>query len=192
MQSDKNASFDGDILHPYALFMLAAENANQKWYYVSDVLSAPEAGGLLKNYQLDKGKKTQMQRLASRWKERKMFDAAKEVYSEADFKKFENALNGIEETIDDLADPWLNLLLSPDDIFAGNVQIADANIFTAPEHLTDARWLSINNSFWTFNRFIKGKRCWFILSYEKLSCSNTFMFAYILWYKNCFGICKCK
>ena len=92
MQSDKNASFDGDILHPYALFMLAAESANQKWYYVSDVLSAPEAGGLLKNYQLDKGKKTQMQRLASRWKERKMFDAAKEVYSEADFKKFENAV----------------------------------------------------------------------------------------------------
>ena len=92
MQSDKNASFDGDILHPYALFMLAAEDANQKWYYVSDELSAPEAGGLLKNYQIDKIKKTQMQKLASRWKERKLFEVAKEVYSDADFKKFENAV----------------------------------------------------------------------------------------------------
>ena len=92
MTSDKNASFDGNILHPYALFMLAAENADQKWYYVSDDLSAPEAGGLLKNYQLNKVKKREMQRLASRWKERKMFEAAREVYNDVDYKKFENAV----------------------------------------------------------------------------------------------------
>ena len=92
MQSDKNTSFDGNILHPYVLFMLAAENANQKWYYVSDDLSAPEAGGLLKNYQLDKAKKMQMQRLASRWKERKLFEVAKEIYNITDYQKFENAV----------------------------------------------------------------------------------------------------
>ena len=92
MKHDSGASFDGDILHPYALFMLAAENADQKWYYVSDELSAPEAGGLLKNYQLDKAKKYEMQRLASQWKQRKMFEVAKEIYNQAEYQKFENAV----------------------------------------------------------------------------------------------------
>lgn len=92
MKNDTGVTFDGDILHPYALFMLAAENADQKWYYVSDDLSAPEAGGLLKNYQLDKAKKLEMQRLASRWKQRKMFEVAKEIYNPAEYQKFENAV----------------------------------------------------------------------------------------------------
>ena len=92
MKNDTSATFNGDILHPYALFMLAAENANQKWYYASDDLSAPEAGGLLKNYRLDKAKKQEMQRLASQWKQRKMFEAAKEIYNQAEYQKFENAV----------------------------------------------------------------------------------------------------
>lgn len=92
MDSDEDATFNGDILHPYVLFMLAAEDKSQKWFYVSDELSAPEAGGLLKSYQINKQKRTQMQRLASLWKERKIFETAKEVYDEEAYKKFENAV----------------------------------------------------------------------------------------------------
>ncbi|MBR5130375.1 MAG: sel1 repeat family protein [Alphaproteobacteria bacterium] len=92
MKNTSNTSFDGSLLHPYALLMLASENKDQKWYYVSEELSAPEAGGLLRGYQLDKVKKKQMQRMASEWKQRKMLETAKEVYNDVEYQKFENSV----------------------------------------------------------------------------------------------------
>lgn len=40
-------------------------------------------------------------------------------------------LEKMQDGLDAAADIWYNILLSPDDIFAGNVKIANANIFTA-------------------------------------------------------------
>lgn len=84
--------FNGEFLHPIALLMLASEPVDQKWYYVSDELEALEAGRLLKKYKMTEAKRAQMVRAASNWKQRKLFEIAKEVYTPADYQKFENAV----------------------------------------------------------------------------------------------------
>lgn len=88
----EQSGFQGEFLHPMVLMLLASEPAENKWYYMSDELSAPEAGGLLKNYKMTQEQRHQMHRLGGEWKRRKMFEAAKEIYSQSEFEKFEQAV----------------------------------------------------------------------------------------------------
>ncbi len=88
MKNQEETSFDGDFLHPYALLALAAEPVNQKWYYPTNVLTAPDAKGLLKKYKISDQKKTGVIKEATAWKQRKMMEAAKEIYAPADYEKF--------------------------------------------------------------------------------------------------------
>ncbi len=92
MKQSKNAVFDGSILHPYTLLMLAAEKPEQKWFYASEDLTGTVAGGLLKNYVISKEKKQEILKEASSWKQKKMFEAAREIYSPAEYQKFENTV----------------------------------------------------------------------------------------------------
>jgi len=84
--------FDGTLLHPYALLMLAAEKENQKWYYATTQKSAPAAAALLKNYRIDGDKKRSVIQQASRWKQRKMLEAAQDVMPESAYQRFREAV----------------------------------------------------------------------------------------------------
>ncbi len=88
MKNQDETTFDGAFLHPYALLALAAEPASQKWYYPTDVLMAPNAVALLKKYKISDQKKTAVMKEATAWKQRKMMEAAKEIYARADYEKF--------------------------------------------------------------------------------------------------------
>ena len=88
MKKQDETTFDGEFLHPYALLALAAEPVNQKWYYPTDVLEAPDAMGLLKKYKISADKKAYAMKGATAWKQRKMMEAAKEIYSPTEYEKF--------------------------------------------------------------------------------------------------------
>ena len=92
MKGNKDSSFDGSILHPYTLLMLAAEKADQKWFYASEDLDGTLAGGLIQNYKISPDKKQQALRAASEWKQKKIFEAAREIYESAAYQKFEQAI----------------------------------------------------------------------------------------------------
>lgn len=81
-----------DVLHPYALLALAAEKQAAKWYYPSEVLSAPKAGQLFRAYQIEPEKQREVMRLATAWKNRKMLAAAKEVLPAAEYQRFYDEL----------------------------------------------------------------------------------------------------
>ena len=92
LKSNTQNSFKGELLHPYALLMLASENPTEKWFYMTQTKSDPRAAQLLKDYQIDPEKKKQVIREASKWKQRKMRDIAREVYSVAEYNEFYNTL----------------------------------------------------------------------------------------------------
>ena len=91
----KNApsdEFKGELLHPYTLLLLAAEKPDAKWYYPSDVTISDEAGADLRAYKISDAKRVQALKDASAWKQKKMMQAAKELYSSADYESFKNAV----------------------------------------------------------------------------------------------------
>ncbi len=88
MKNDRNATFKGEILHPYALLSLAAEKQDQKWYYPTKAKISPEASVLLRSYSLPANKKKEVLRAGSAWKQRKMLETAQEVFSEEEYKQF--------------------------------------------------------------------------------------------------------
>ncbi|MBQ7412767.1 MAG: sel1 repeat family protein [Alphaproteobacteria bacterium] len=92
LKNNTRNSFKGELLHPYALLMLASENPSEKWFYTTQMKSDSRAAQLLKNYQIDPDKKKQVIREASKWKQRKMRDIAFEVYSLAEFNEFYDTL----------------------------------------------------------------------------------------------------
>ena len=81
-------SFTGQLLHPYALLMLAAENPSSKWFYTTKTKSDPRASKLMKEYVIDDLKKQEVIREATQWKQRKIQDVAKEVYTRKEFDEF--------------------------------------------------------------------------------------------------------
>ena len=85
-------TFNGQLLHPYALLMLAAEKPEVKWFYTTAKKSDPRAAKLLKEYQMDDIKKKEIIRQATQWKQRKMMDIAKEVLSATEFRDFYQTL----------------------------------------------------------------------------------------------------
>lgn len=92
MKNQPADEFKGQVLHPYTLLLLAAERADQKWYYPSTTTSAPEAAKLLKAYKIDDVKKKGALRDASVWKQQKMMQAARQVLSPEEYKTFAAAV----------------------------------------------------------------------------------------------------
>lgn len=81
--------FDGALVHPYVLLMLANEKTGNKWYYPTDVKQAPAyAVQLFKNYKIDDEKKKQFMRQATAWKKRKLLEAAGQVLSGEEYQNF--------------------------------------------------------------------------------------------------------
>ena len=85
-------SFAGELLHPYALLMLAGESPDVKWFYTTKQKSDPRAAQLLKSYTIDPQKKKDVIRAASQWKQRKMLDLAREVFSVKEYNEFYRTL----------------------------------------------------------------------------------------------------
>ena len=85
-------SFSGELLHPYALLVLASESPEAKWFYTTTQKSDPRAAQLMKNYRLDPDKKKEVIRAATLWKQRKMIDMAREVFSVSEFDEFYRTL----------------------------------------------------------------------------------------------------
>lgn len=92
LEKTHRTSFIGQLLHPYALLMLATEKPELKWFYTTSQKSDPRAAKLLKEYQIDDAKKKEVIREATQWKQRKMLDIAKEAFSSADFQEFYQTL----------------------------------------------------------------------------------------------------
>ena len=88
-----SSAFKGEILHPYTLLLLASERPENKWYYPSSSRAAPaRASALLSSYKISPEKKQAALNDASRWKTRKLLEAAKEVLSDSEYEDFENRL----------------------------------------------------------------------------------------------------
>ena len=91
--SDDKEGFSGEILHPYTLLLLAAERPDNKWYYPSSVRSAPaRTNVLLQNYKITPEKRQAAMKDASRWKTRKLLEAAKEILTSSEYTDFEQRL----------------------------------------------------------------------------------------------------
>lgn len=84
--------FKGEILHPYILLMLAAEEPNQKWYYPTIHKTSDEARLMLQNYQITEERKASLLRSGSQWKQRKIQETAKEVLTKEEYNVFMTAV----------------------------------------------------------------------------------------------------
>lgn len=84
--------FKGELLHPYTLLLLAAEKPTAKWYYPSEELTSEKAGAQLREYKISKEKKAQAVKDATVWKQKKMLQAAKELYTPTEYQNFKNAV----------------------------------------------------------------------------------------------------
>ena len=85
-------SFDGKLLHPYALLALAAEKPEAKWFYTTKTKTDPRATELLKNYKVDGDKKRVLMQTATAWKQRKMKDMANNVLTLKELNEFYKTL----------------------------------------------------------------------------------------------------
>lgn len=92
LKKNVEASFDGEVLHPYTLLVLAGESSAYKWYYPTKTKYSTEAVKLLKNYQIDEKKKAILMKQASLWKQRKMMETAQEVLPKLEFDKFKETV----------------------------------------------------------------------------------------------------
>jgi len=91
--SEEAGGFSGEIQHPYTLLLLASERLENKWYYPSLNRSAPaRASALLSSYKISPEKRQAALKDASKWKTRKLLEAAKEVLSADEYPDFERRL----------------------------------------------------------------------------------------------------
>ena len=87
------SAFRGELIHPYALLLLASEPVENKWFYPSKVLKAPDyVEELLKTYPLDENKKKQQMLKAVEWKKRKLLDVASKLMSKEEYNQFKEAV----------------------------------------------------------------------------------------------------
>ena len=87
------ADNQGGLLHPYVLLMLANEKPENKWYYPTKVIKAPDyAVKLLKEYKIDEERKKQLTRQATQWKKRKLLEVARQILPETEYQDFVNTL----------------------------------------------------------------------------------------------------
>ena len=92
MMKNRGMLFKGELLHPYALLLLAAESPDQKWYYPTTQKSSAEARILSEQYKIDPARKREILRQASLWKQQKMKETAKEVLTVDEYKAFMQAV----------------------------------------------------------------------------------------------------
>ena len=85
-------SFNGQLLHPYALLALAAEKPEAKWFYPTQFKADPTAAKALKDYPITPEKKKAALKQASQWKQRRMLDIAREVMTVREFNRFYETL----------------------------------------------------------------------------------------------------
>ena len=85
-------SFRGQLLHPYTLLLLASEKQSAKWFYPTATKSDSSATQLLKSYKIDPIKKKACLKEASQWKQRRMMDIAREVFSIREYNDFYDIL----------------------------------------------------------------------------------------------------
>ncbi|MDR2901651.1 MAG: hypothetical protein LBU87_00880 [Lactobacillales bacterium] len=88
LKQDDRGAFKGELMHPYTLLLLAAEKPDQKWYYPASELSDPVAASVLQKYQISDEKKKAALKDATAWKNKKMLEMAKKVFSDADYSVF--------------------------------------------------------------------------------------------------------
>lgn len=103
LENEPESAFRGEIMHPFVLLTLAAEPADQKWYYPTKTKYSSEAVAVLKTYQIDGAKKQELIKQGVRWKQRKMMETAKEVLSLEEYKKFEEILYPKKGVVDAFA-----------------------------------------------------------------------------------------
>lgn len=80
--------FWGELLHPYTLLILAAENPQAKWYYQTNVRQDKTAATTLKNYPITPEKKQASYAEAAKWKQRKMMEMAEYILTADEFQEF--------------------------------------------------------------------------------------------------------
>lgn len=85
-------TFKGELLHPYTLLLLAGEDMSQRWFY--PVVGQPShlSAQVLKDYPMTPEKRAAAVREATVWKQRKLLEAAKEVYSPDAYAQFYETL----------------------------------------------------------------------------------------------------
>lgn len=88
VMESKKMPFKGEMLHPYLLLTLAAEDADQKWYYPTDDKTNVESVLLLKSYSLPENRVKALLYEGSLWKQRKMAETAKEVMKPEQYEQF--------------------------------------------------------------------------------------------------------
>lgn len=88
----RHSSFSGQVLHPYALLVLAAEKPESKWFYTTRVKTNPQAAQLLRDYTIDTGLQKSAIREATAWKQRKMDAVAYQVLSADEYRHFADTL----------------------------------------------------------------------------------------------------
>lgn len=85
--------FDGSLVHPYVLLMLANEKPENKWYYPTKVLQAPAyAKSLFNSFNLNDKQIHNFKRQASAWKKRKLLEIARQILSKEEYQTFVSTL----------------------------------------------------------------------------------------------------
>ena len=92
LKNRSKSSFQGQMLHPYALLALAAEDSENKWFYNTKTKTDNRAKTLLNTYKIEPAEKEIALKNASLWKQRKMTDIAHEVLSPQEYQKFIDAV----------------------------------------------------------------------------------------------------
>lgn len=101
LQKGGQSSFRGELLHPYALLMLAAEKPDAKWFYDSSVVRSARAAQAFKQYQITPDKKEAAVQAATAWKQRKMLERARAVLSVEEYRQFYEKLYPAQGRSDD-------------------------------------------------------------------------------------------
>lgn len=85
--------FDGSLVHPYVLLMLANEKPENKWYYPTKVVQAPaNAKSLFNSFNLNDKQIHNFKRQASAWKKRKLLEIARQILSKEEYQTFVETL----------------------------------------------------------------------------------------------------
>ena len=79
-------------ISPYAWILLAAEKAENKWYYPSGAFSDDDAVQIIQQSRMDRNTKKTATAEAGSWKMKKLRSTAKEILSADEYRAFETAV----------------------------------------------------------------------------------------------------
>lgn len=87
-------------LSPYTWILLAAEKAENKWYYPAEAISDEEAIQFIQKLNMDDAIKKTVMTEAREWKMKKLRSTAKEILSKDEYQTFEQAIFSNQSTPD--------------------------------------------------------------------------------------------